>query len=615
MGSLRSKTLRYPGSHGLNTIEATLGDENTRYGLVVTNGVIDSGGKLTSRKDFVNQTSAFSNTVKALWTHRATDGTETIYSAAAGVVYSGVASLTSRFDYRAGFQVVDVGGAKTDASTTGLANDATTYGFTVAVNGGAAQQVTVNGSSGQTYATLIVAINADLTGASCALTGGNLRIVSSSNGVGSTIAVVNTAGTASVALLATLSNFVAVRVAGAGTVTAENWQFASFSGEVYLAQKSRPFTALNESTFAVASIVGQPWSNSVNCIIAAYGRLWAADDEDGGVRNKVWWSNLLDGLAWNTGDAGSLDVSNAWPQGQDSVVALAAAFSRLIIFGRKSILMYTLPATNAPTGMVLTDVIENLGCIARDSVQVTDTGVYFLSDNGTYRIDKLGQTTSLLATPPVSYLYNADVLAQIAAETATNIRSGYYPTEGYYVLSFPTSNVTFAVMTRKVTPLDGNRLVGLKWDNTGRPFYAFTFDKDGNWYSGGVNGIHKYTGYTPDGTSNNYSLTFTAQWLPFEDESRLKHAKGVSLVLEATSGQTGTFEYGVDYLTDTVTSNSFTCSSAEFAESGGGLGNVSFQIGRSFKVLRPTVSFAINGNKVTLHQIRLYATPGAVKFG
>src|SRR3990167_1265138 len=110
MGTLRAKTIRYPGSHGLNTIEATLGDENTRYGVVVTNGVVDSAGKLASRKDFVNQTSGFSNTVKALWTHRATDGSETIYSAAAGQVYSGTSTLTSKFDYRAGSQVVDVGG-------------------------------------------------------------------------------------------------------------------------------------------------------------------------------------------------------------------------------------------------------------------------------------------------------------------------------------------------------------------------------------------------------------------------------------------------------------------------------------------------------------------------
>ena len=614
MGTLRAKTLRYPGSHGLNTIEETVVDENTRYGVVVTNGVVDSGGKLAARKEFTLQTTGFSNTTRVLWAHRSLNSVETIWSAADGQIYTGITTLTSRYDYRAGFQVVDVGGAKTSASSTGLANSTETYGLTVSVNGAAAQQVNVTGSSAQTYANLLVAINADLTGASCSLVGGNLRFISASNGVGSTISVLNSLGSASNLLLSTLSNFTAIRAANAGVSSAENWQFASFRGRVYAAQRAQYFTALDESNFTVASVVGQPWSNSVNCVIAAYGRLWAADDQEGGSRQTVWWSNLLDGLTWNSGDAGSLDVSNAWPKGQDTIIAIAAAFSRLFIFGRRSILLYTLPASNAPTGMTLTDVVENIGCVARDSVQVTDTGIYFLSDNGIYRIDKLAQTTALMTLPQVSYLYNEEVLAQIAAETATNIRSGYYPTEGYYALSFPTSNVTFVVMTRKVTPADGNRLVGLKWTNTGRPFYAFIFDENANWYSGGVNGIHRYTGYTPDGTSNAYSLTYTALWNPIEDESRLKHGKAITLVLEAASGQTGTLEWKHDYVSGTVNSNAFTCSTSEFAENPG-IGHVSISIGGSFKVIQPSVIFPINGNAVTLHQMRIYASPGAVKQG
>ena len=498
MGTLRAKTLLYPGSHGLNTIEATLGDENTRYGAVVTNGVVDSGGKLTSRKDFVNQTVGFSNTIKALFAWRQRSGSEVILSGdTTGAVHSGTSSLSTRW---------------------------------------------------------------------------------SSSSVNANI------------------------------------QFAVMGSNVFMAQAGVALTAMHED-YTFPALVGAASNfTSPNVVMSAYGRVWAADDAAGNNRYTVWWSNLLDGLTWNSGDAGSLNVSNAWPKGQDSIVALVAAFSRLIIFGRRSILMYTMPDNNAPTGMILTDVVEDLGCIARDSVQVTDTGVYFLSDNGIYRIDRAEHTTSLMTTPPVSYLYNDEVLTQIAAETATNIKSGYYPTEGYYVLSFPTSNVTFAVMTRKLTPLDGNRVVGMKWTNVGRPFYTFTFDKDGNWYSGGVNGVHKYTGYTPDGASNAYSLVFTAQWHPFEDESRLKHAKGITLVLEAASGQTGTFDYNLDYLAGTTLSNSFTCSAAEFAEDPG-VGNVSFQIGGSFKVIRPSLSFAINGDAVTIHQMRIYATPGAVKFG
>jgi len=492
VGTLRSKTIKYPGAHGLNLLETTLGDETTRFGAAVTNGVVDSSGKLISRKDFVNQTSGFSQTVRALFAWRQTSGAEVIMSAASdGVVYSST-SMTARWS---------------SAATTA------------------------------------------------------------------------------------------------------NIQFAQLGSNLFMAEAGTTFKAIDEA-YANVSLTGAASSfTSPNVVIAAYGRVWTADDTSN--KYTIWWSNLLDGTVWNSGDAGNLSVREAWPKGQDSIVALAAAFGRLIIFGRKCILLYTMPADNNPANMTLTDAIEDLGCVARDSVQVTDTGVYFLSDNGIYRIDKMAQTTSLMASPQISMLYNSDVLTQIAAETAVNIRSGYYPTEGYYVLSFPTPNVSFCVHTRKNVPVV-ERPVGTRWTNAGRPFYAFTFDKNGNWYSGGVNGIHKYTGYTPDGTSNAYTLTWTGQWHPFEDESREKHLKSGAAVIEAASGQAGTFEWKVNYLAGTTNSNAFTCSAAEFAENPG-VGSVSFQLSRSFKVVQPSLSFAITGNAVTIHQLRLYATPGAVK--
>ena len=495
MATLRSKTIKYPGAYGLNTIETTLGDEATRFGTAVTNGVVDSAGKLASRQDFVNQTSGFSQTIKAVFAWRQTSGAEVILSAATnGVVYSGTSTLTSRWP---------------SASTSA------------------------------------------------------------------------------------------------------NIQFAVLGSNVFLACAGMVFKALDEA-YASPSLTGAASNfTSPNVVISAYGRVWTADDASN--KYTIWWSNLLDGTVWNSGDAGLLSVREAWPKGQDSIVALAAAFGRFVIFGRKSILLYTLPADNNPANMVLTDVVEDLGCVARDSVQVTDTGIYFLSDAGIYRIDKLGQTTALMATPPISQLYNDDVLTQIAAETATNIRSGFYPTEGYYVLSFPTPNISFCVHTRKPIPTV-DRPVATRWTNVGRPFYGFTFDKDRNWYSGGVNGVHKYSGYTPDGASNAYTLTWTGQWHPFEDESRLKHAKSMTAVIETDSEQTGTFEWKTDYLAGTTRSNAFTCDAVEFAEAPG-VGHVSMQIGGSFKVIQPSLSFPINGDKVTIHQLRMYATPGAVKNG
>ena len=116
-----------------------------------------------------------------------------------------------------GTQTVDVGGTKTGASATGLANSAEAYGLLVSLDGAANQQVTVTGSAAQTYTNLVTQINADLTGASCAIVSGNLKFFSSTRGVTSAIALTNSAGTASNILLSALTDFASIKPAVAGT--------------------------------------------------------------------------------------------------------------------------------------------------------------------------------------------------------------------------------------------------------------------------------------------------------------------------------------------------------------------------------------------------------------
>ena len=612
MGQLRVATFQLPGSFGLNTQDEIAADQQLRFCTEATNGVIDATGKLVARQDFKLQTSGFAGVVDMVYVHRRNDGSEDVLCASSGVIYSGITTLTSRFDYRSGSQIVDVGGAKTGASATGLANDTTTYGMLVAVDGGAPQQVTVTGSAAQTYTTLLTEINADLTGATAALVGGNLKITSNTTGSGSTIAITNSAGTASVALLSTLTGFVAVRGAVAGTVTNDNWQMATLNSRVFMAQAGQAFTCLNESGYAVESIVGQPWAHGPNCVIAAYGRLWAADDSQGGNRHTLWWSNLLDGKTWNSGDAGSLSLQNAWPQGQDSIVALAAFSGRLIVFGRGCVIMYTLPSDNNPANMSLTDVVTNVGCVARDSVVVAEDGVYFLADSGVYRIDRLGTVTSLMVLPQMSQLVAADLAATYAGEQKEAVRAGYYPKEGWYVINAPAANVAYCFNLRKKIPQIDLPVV-TKWTNASMPFRGFAYDKDGNWYCAATDGIHKYGGFTPDGAHSAYSFSFYTQWLAFGDASRLKHLKYVALVLKAASGATGTMRWQTNYIAGTTHTAAFTCSAVEFAENPG-LGGVRAHIGRSCNVARVGFTMPVSGSPIELHEMAVGALTGKTTF-
>jgi hypothetical protein len=99
-----------------------------------------------------------------------------------------------------------------------------------------------------------------------------------------------------------------------------------------------------------------------------------------------------------------------------------------VILGRHAILLYTLPVDHNPANMELTDVISNLGCAARDSVVIANGDLYFLSDDGYYKIPKLAQTISLLPVPvKISKMISDDVITTYAAETLTKVRAGYYP--------------------------------------------------------------------------------------------------------------------------------------------------------------------------------------------
>ncbi len=613
MGVLKGVRFPKPGSFGITTQDDVAADDNMRrFCSAADNFVIDATGKLCSRQDFLLQTTGFTGTLDVAYTHRNNSGSETVFSAGDGIVYTGTSTLTARFDYRKGSQVVDVGGAKAGATATGLTNDATTYGFTVSIDGGASQQVTVTGSTAQTYTNLITQINADLTGAAISLVGGNLKLESDTVGAGSTVAITNAAGTASAALLSTLTNFVAVRTASEGTVTNDNWQFASLTGKVFMAQKGQYLTCLDESTFAVESITAQPWTSSPNVLIAADGRLWAADDETGSNRYTIWWSDLLNGKSWTGGDAGSIDVRNVWPAGQDTIVALAFMSGRLLILGRNSILLYTLPASRDPGSMELTDAIGGLGCKARDSVTIIGGDVYFLSDDGVYKIPKLAQTISLLPVPvKISKNVSDDILSTYASETMAAVRGGHYPKENWYVLNAPVANKAYCFHLDRIIPeLEVPAVT--TWSNTSVPFRGFCFDKDGNWYTAKANGIGKYTGYTPEDAGNAYSVDWFTLWEDFQDETRLKHLKSYAMTLEAASGQTGTFQWRTDYKDGTTNTVGFTCSAAEFAEDPG-IGVVSGQIGRSCSVAKFGYTASVNGDKITTHALRVYAQPGALK--
>ena len=143
------------------------------------------------------------------------------------------------------------------------------------------------------------------------------------------------------------------------------------------------------ATLPVTPIAHTSTTFTPNCALSAYGRIWVADIA--GDRQTVYFSDLTDPLNFQTGTAGSLNISEIIGDG-DPIVALASHNGFLIIFCQNRIVVYS--SAQDPSALVLSDVVNGIGCVARDSVQNTGTDVVFLSATGVRSLTRTIQEIS-----------------------------------------------------------------------------------------------------------------------------------------------------------------------------------------------------------------------------
>ena len=347
------------------------------------------------------------------------------------------------------------------------------------------------------------------------------------------------------------------------TITANNWKPVTLNNHVYLFQRDHePLIGTDhDGTFELEAHSSHSHATGIppeaNEVLAAYGRLWAADVT--GNKHTVYWSDLLNGHHWTGGSSGSLDVTTVWPTGFDEIVALSAHNGFLIIFGKKSILVYS--GAESPATMTLTDTIEGIGCIARDSVQHTGTDVLFLSDSG---VRSLGRTIQEKSMPmsDISKNVRNDLLAIVAAETKP-IKSVYSPEESFYLLSFVDSNVTYCFDMRVPIDQSGAHRV-TTWSNLVPK--AMTVTADGELYFSVNFGISKYSGNKD--IYSSYQMRYFSNPLDFDTTSNLKFLKKFNVTIIGGQSTETILNWGYDY-TDNYTKQALVFnSSSALAEYG-----------------------------------------------
>ena len=345
------------------------------------------------------------------------------------------------------------------------------------------------------------------------------------------------------------------------TITDDNWQISGMpydtgatpSGHAILAQEGHPILLYHKLGATAHAHTGSyglqrlgdiatnlPVGHSVtsftpNCVLTAYGRTWVANIADD--TQTVYFSDLLNPAEWQTGTSGYLNISEVVPN-NDPIVALAAHNGFLIIFCSKHIVIYRNPQD--PSLMSLEDTIVGIGCIARDSVYSIGTDLLFLSSTGVHSLQRVIQEKSL-PFRDISKNVRDELLSLVNSETLKNIKSVYFPTDAFYLLSLPSSGFVYCFDTRGVLQNGAARTTIWKQINP----TAFCVTQARDLYIGKEGYLGKYTGYEDNG--DTYRMSYFTNYFDFGSATTNKILKRINVTAIGGSNQPIAIKWGYDY--------------------------------------------------------------------
>lgn len=399
--------------------------------------------------------------------------------------------------------------------------------------------------------------------------------------------------------------------------TAGHWQFVNFNGNVYGWQASHtPITYNGAGNFAalVAASGALPTGNAA---VAAFGRIWAVDAD----KQTIKYSALLDATKWAAVDGGgSIDMRSVWTKGIDEIVALASYGSNFVVFGKRHIFIWTDGSGGqlgiVPTEMYVAEVIEGIGCVARDSISlIGEVDVLFWSQSG---VRSLGRVLQEKATPinDVSANNRQYVADFLTISSATTVKSVYSPNDGFYLLISPNANVAFWFDTKST--MEGGALRMCEWPAFTPTAAASAID--GTIYLGGAGKIERYFGFSDNGVS--YRFIYGCPWTDAGDGSVMKLGKEIAAVCLAPQGTPVVFSWWTDFKSNPH-SSTVSLNGGAVAEYGTGLYStdeyggslnvkelrVPMMGGTEWRYARFGIQADINGFPFAINSATLYVKP------
>ena len=350
--------------------------------------------------------------------------------------------------------------------------------------------------------------------------------------------------------------------------TQNNWQMVGLGDRCYFVQEGLPILQFHAETQGVTpGLTNMQTADTLNqfpaangwpsCATTGFGILWVGGFDTN--KNLIAYTELNTGgnLLWE----GRIDVTQFWPGGVDAIQAIRIHNNFLLVFGKRSILVYEVP-NDAVTFIRLVDTIEGIGCIARDSVATIGKDIYFLDSTG---VRSFGRTISEKSMPigDISWNVKNDIQLLIKNTNPEDSVAVYSPENNLYTLSFPTQGTTYALNTKGY--LENGSLKITRWPNTS--IFGGCRTTKGDTFFCGIGGLFKYTGpeditylsigplYVPPGSTptagavTDYPVPFKYWTQPqtFEQAAKLKLLKQLDITFIGGSDVTLFLKWDFDY--------------------------------------------------------------------
>ena len=415
------------------------------------------------------------------------------------------------------------------------------------------------------------------------------------------------------------------------TISAGNWQAVTLNDRAYFFQGGyKPLYYTNESTSdefkSIESHADYDGTAPLaNIVMSAFGRLFAADTPTN--KTTVYFSDLLNGAKWGSGSAGSLNVAGVLPKSYDVITGLAEHNGFLIVFCRDNIIIYSdedsFQGSFDVNTLRLVEVINGVGCIARDSIQNLGGDVVFLSSTG---LRSLGRVIQEKSQPldDISKNIRDTFMDDVNRESNFGlIKSVYYPEDAIYIISLPDAARQYVFDTR--TPLEDATLRTTTWSGLTHTDYVYDA-KAKALYLTQTDGIAEYLNYQDNGSK--YTMTYFTNHFDLGSPNVNKLLKKASVTAIGSSAQDFTLKVGYDYSTNyfnfPFTLKDINISEYGIAEyganaatiaeynSGVSLDRLASQVSGSGDIIQIGIETHIDGAQLSVQKLDVYAKQGRI---